>query len=125
MNLKLLPVLCVMFLSACATRTVSDDAPASDLDVLVANVRKDGKRVTLPSGKEYCAELAKTENQQDDCAGDLEDALFNANERGERQVQTVERFAERERLRRNPCNAWERLWRYARCTPDKNSATSP
>lgn len=115
MNLKPLIVLCVLCLTACAAQPAKDDSPASDLDALVANVRKDGKRVTLPNGKEYCFELSKTEDQQDDCTGDLEDALFNSNERGERQVTTVENFAARERLRRNPCSFWERLWRYDRC----------
>jgi hypothetical protein len=83
-------------------------------------VRKDGKRVILPNGKEYCFELSHIEDEQDDCTGDSEDALFNANERGERQVTTVERFVAREKLRRNPCSAWERLFRVDRCRPDKN-----
>ena len=118
MNLKLLPVLIVLSLTACATRTVKDDSPASDLDALVSNVRKDGKRVKLPNGREFCAELARTEQDQDDCMGDLEDALFNANERGERQVQTVERFVSGERLRRNPCTWWQRtVSDRARCNP--------
>ena len=119
MNLKLLPVLCVLCLTACGTRLVKDDSPASDLDVLGANVSKDGKRVILPNGKEYCFELSRNEDEQDDCTGDLEDALFNANERGERQVKIVERFAARERLRRNPCSFWEKLRRVDRCRPDK------
>lgn len=125
MNLKPLNVLFVLCLTACGTQPVKDDSPASDLDALVANVSKDGKRVLLPNGKEYCFELSRTEEQHDDCTADLEDALFEANERGERQVGTVEKFAARERLRRNPCNAWERLWRYDRCRPDKNSTTRP
>jgi hypothetical protein len=89
------------------------------LDVLVANVSKDGTPVLLPNGKEYCFELAATENDQDDCTGDLEDALYNSNRRGERQVQTVKNFATREKLRRNPCGFWAGIFS-ARC---KNSAT--
>lgn len=117
MNLKLPLVLCALFPTACATPLAKDDSPASDLDVLVANVRKDGNRVNLPNGKEYCFELSRTEDAQDDCTGDLEDALFNANERGERQVTTVEKFANREKLRRNPCTVWERMFRVDRCRP--------
>ena len=119
MNLKLLIVPFALFLPACVMQPPKDDAPASDLDVLVANVSKDGKPVLLPNGKEYCFELSGTEDDQDDCTGDLEDALFNANRRGERQVQTVKNFAIREKLRRNPCGFWERIFS-ARC---KNSAT--
>lgn len=121
MNLKLLAVLIVLCLPACGMRTVKDDSPASDLDVLVANVKADGKPILLPNGKDYCAELAATEKQQDACMGDLEDALFNANQRGARQVRTVENFAERERLRRNPCGFFARMFS-ARCRP-KNSTT--
>lgn len=117
MNLKLLLVLCAMFLTACAAPTVKDDAPASDLDVLVANVGKTTRPTLLPNGKEYCAELAKTEDEQDDCLGDLEDALYNANRSGERTLQTVQNFAARERLRRNPCAWWERMVRRDRCKP--------
>lgn len=124
MNLKLLGVLCVLSLTACVTRPVTDDSPASDLDALVANVRKDGSPVLLPNGKEYCFELSENEDVQDDCTGDLEDGLYNANRRGERQVETVERYAARERLRRNPCGFVERMFA-ARCRPDKNSATRP
>ena len=110
MNLKLLLVLCAMFLTACATPTVKDDAPASDLDVLVANVAKTTRPTLLPNGKEYCAELATTEDEQDDCMGDLEDALYNANRNGQRTKQTVDNFVARDRLRRNPCNVFQRAF---------------
>ena len=130
MNLKLLIVLLALCLSACGKQQVKDDAPANDLDVLVQNVRKDGKPVVLPNGKWYCFELATTEDMQDDCTGDLEDALFNSNKRGLRQVETVEQFVAREKLRRNPCGFWERFMRADRCSKipphpaDKNSATA-
>lgn len=116
MNLKLLIVLLAVFLTACSMRSVKDDSPASDLDALVANVAKTTRPTLLPNGKEYCAESATTEDAQDDCAGDLEDALYNANRNGERTLTTVERYAARERLRRNPCSWWERLTRRDRCT---------
>lgn len=110
MNRILLFVLIVPCLLACAPRTVKDDAPASDLDVLVANVRKDGKAVLLPNGREYCAEFAATEDAQDVCLADAEDGLYMANRKLERQVRTVEAYATGERLRRNPCNAFQRAF---------------
>lgn len=116
MNPKLLFVLPVLFLTACGPRIVKDDAPASDLDALVANVSKTSAPTLLPNGKEYCAELARTEDEQDECMGDLEDALYNSNRKGERTLATVEKFATRERLRRNPCNLVERMF-LARCKP--------
>lgn len=115
MNRKLLIVLTVLFLSACGTHTVKDDAPASDLDALVSNVRKDATAVRLPNGKTYCLELASTENEQDECAGDLEDALFIANKRLSSVLDTVVEFVGMDKLRRNPCSLWERLTRNARC----------
>lgn len=111
--LAIVPIL--LCLSACAMHTVRDGSPASDLDVLVANVRRDGKPVTLPNGKEYCAELAVTQDAQDDCTGDLEDALYNANRRGERQVHTVDEFVRLEKLRRNPCGFFRRLFTPSKC----------
>jgi hypothetical protein len=115
MNLKLLIVLLAASLTACGTHSVKDDSPASDLDVLVSNVAKTTRPTLLPNGKEYCAELAATEDAQDDCTGDLEDALYSANRNGERTLRTVTDYATRERLRRNPCSWWEKLTRNARC----------
>lgn len=119
MNLKLLPVLFVLCLSACGTHIVKDDAPASDLDVLRANVRKTTTPTLLPSGKEYCAELAVTEDANDDCTGDLEDALFTANRKAELTWDTVSKFIHDELQRRLPCGFFARVFS-ARC---KNSAT--
>lgn len=125
MNRTLLLALLALSLTACGPRIVKDDAPASDLDVLAANVRKTTSPTLLPNGKEYCAELARTQAEMDECTGDLEDALYNANRKGERTAQTVDKFIARERLTRNPCNAFQRLF-LSRCNPDaKNSATRP
>ena len=115
MNRKLLLVPLALFLSACATHSAKDALPASDLDVLLLNVAKTTKVTLLPNGKEFCAELAADEDAQDDCLGDLEDALYAANRDGERTLLTVQRFVARERLRRNPCAWWERVLRRSRC----------
>lgn len=115
MNLKLLLAILALFLLPGCVHSLNDDAPASDLDVLVMNVKVTAVPIKLPNGKEFCAEEAKTEQAQDDCLGDLEDALFNGNRRSERVVKLVERYAARERLRRNPCTWWEKLRRASRC----------
>ena len=108
---RFLFVVIALSLTACAMRTVKDGSPASDLDALVATVKRDSRVVTLPgNGKEYCLEDSKTEKAQDACAGELEDALYTANRRLERQPVTVEKFATRERLRRNPCNVFQRAF---------------
>jgi hypothetical protein len=108
MNRQLASMLILLTLTACVQRPVRDDSPANDLDVLVSNARKDGQRVKLPNGKEYCFEDAVTEREQDHCTGDLEDALYNANNRLDSLVETVVRFVKREKLRRNPCTFWQR-----------------
>ena len=109
MNPRLLVALVGLSLTACGPRIVKDDAPASDLDALEANVKKDTAKVTLPNGKTYCGELARTTDAQEDCIGDLEDALFNVNSgRLPSILATVQRFIRGERLRRNPCSWWQR-----------------
>lgn len=115
MNLKLLLVLIVLCLSACGTRTVKDDSPASDLDALVSSVSRDLRPRLLPNGREYCAELARTERQHDECTGDLEDALFSANRDKERADKTLRTGVERIKLSRNPCGKVARFFRLARC----------
>lgn len=103
MNLRLLLVLIVLSLTACATRSARDDSPASDLDALVANVTRDLRPTLLPNGKEYCAELARTERQKDDCTGNLEDAVFAGNRDKARAESTLRTGVERIRLARSPC----------------------
>ena len=115
MNLKLLPVLIALCLSACATTSPKGELPVSDLDAFRANVQMQAKRQTLPNGKEYCAELARTDEQQEDCLGDLEDGLWHANNRIESIARQVYNFVARMKLQRNPCKWWQRC--------PKNSAT--
>lgn len=107
MNQKLLLVLIVLFLTACGTRTVRDDSPASDLDALEASVSGDLKKRTLPNGREFCAELARTEQAQDECLGDLEDALYASNRDKERALGRLQRGFEWIRWQMNPCRWWQ------------------
>lgn len=115
MNLKLLLVLTVLCLSGCGTHSVKDDSPASDLDALVSSVSRDLKPTLLPNGREYCAELARTERAQDECMGDLEDALYTSNRDKLRASGTLRTGAKRIEQARNPCGWWARLTQRARC----------
>lgn len=119
MTYRLLPVLLALCLSACGTRLPKDDAPASDLDVLGLSVRQQSRPVLLPNGREYCAELSNSQKEMDSCTGDLEDALYNSNRRAERTSQTVDRFIQREKLRRDPCNALEKVFSRKKCQRPK------
>ena len=107
MNLKLVLVLIALSLTACAGHTARDDSPDSDLVALETSVARDLRPRLLPSGKEYCAELATTEAQQDDCMGDLEDGLFASNRDKERAKSTLHKAIERLKLARNPCGFFE------------------
>lgn len=107
MNHKSLIVLLAMCLTACATPSVRDESPASDLDALVSSVGRDLRPTKLPNGREYCAELARTERDKDECTGDLEDALFTANMDKGRALQTLRKAVERLRLARAPCRFYQ------------------
>lgn len=116
MNLKLAPVVIVLCLTACATPSVKDDAPANDLDAYLMNVKREGKPRVLPNGKEYCAEFATTEKEQDACMGQLEDGLYRANRSIESLVGQAEKFVHRMKRLRNPCNWFTRaVLRRPRC----------
>ena len=75
--------------------------------MLVSSVSRDLKPRTLPNGKEYCAELAKTERAQDECLGDLEDFAYASNRDKERARQTLETGVKRIKLARDPCRWYE------------------
>lgn len=111
MNLKLLLVLIVLCLTAGCAHSVKDDSPASDLDALETAVSRDLQTRRLPNGKEYCAELAKTEDQQDACLGDLEDAVYQSNRDKDRAWNTLRNGLERIRQARSPCGLFDRQCR--------------
>ena len=115
MNLRLLTVLIVLFLSACATTSNRGGSPASDLDALESSVARDLRTTTLPNGKTYCAEDASTERQQDECMGDLEDALFNSNEDKDSALRTLRKGIKRIKLSIDPCGFFERIFRRDAC----------
>lgn len=110
--------LIALSLTACFGRSVKDDSPANDLDALVLAVQVDAKPRLLPNGKLYCAELSKTDGAQDDCLGDLEDALSMAEGDKASMLRTVQRGVSRLKLQRNPCGFWEKLFRQSRCFVD-------
>ena len=117
--MKTLPyivALLTLLISGCGMHSVKDDSPANDLDALVMSVRINAKPVLLPNGKEYCAEEAITESEQDDCLGDLEDGLYNANKKLRRSLDIVEKGVERIKLSRNPCGIFKRLFNPRDCS---------
>lgn len=71
----------------------------------MTTVSVDLQRRTLPNGREYCAELARTERQKDDCTGDLEDGFFASNRDKDRARNNLLRGVERIKLARSPCRA--------------------
>lgn len=111
MNLKLWLVLSVLFLPACAAHTVRDGSPASDLLALKANAERNLRPRLLPNGKQYCVELATTEGQQDDCAGDLEDGFFLSEQDKARGLAGILKGIERLTLARNPCGWFGRTFK--------------
>lgn len=119
MNRKLLPVLIVLSLSACATPSSRDDSPASDLAALEASVTRDLQPTLLPNGKEYCAELANTTKQQETCMGNLEDAVYQGNRDKARAAQNLRLGLRRVRLAQAPCRWYQvACRREARSLPD-------
>lgn len=88
----------------------------------MSNVKRETQPVMLPNGKDYCMELATSEDAQDECGGDLEDALYAAHRKLRSVYDMAVSFTDRLRLQRNPCSRWEKITRRDRCKP-KNSTT--
>jgi hypothetical protein len=107
MTRLLLPVLLALSLPACGTHSVRDDSPSSDLDALVQTVTRQLPNRTLPNGRQYCAELATTEAEQDECLGDLEALnLLRVRDR-ERALQQLRTGANRIKATRMACSWWQ------------------
>lgn len=119
MNLRLLLALIVLSLTACGTRSVKDDSPASDLAALEATVARDLRVRLLPNGREYCAELARTERAKDECTGDLEDVVYASNRDKERGLLNLRRGLDRIRADRIVCR-----WYQVGCKRDREALRS-
>ena len=116
MTLKLVPALIALSLAACATPSARDDSPSSDLDALVQTVERQLPNRTLPNGRQYCAELAATEGEQDECMGDLEALnLLRVRDR-ERALQQLRGGANRIKATRVTCGWWQ-----YRCRVDRRA----
>lgn len=112
MNLKPVCALIALSLSACATHSARDASPSIEVDALVRNVEQQLPNRTLPNGKQYCAEDATTEGEQDDCLGELEALnLLRVGDR-DRALEQLRRGANRIKGQRMEC-AWVdvRCWR--------------
>jgi hypothetical protein len=123
MNLKLLTGLLALFLTACGSLSARGDLPASDLVALRTVISADLQQRNLPNGRQYCGELARTERAQDECIGDLEDALYASNMDKQRARETLERSLLMMEYARTPCR-----WFQLRCKSDRRKAldeTSP
>lgn len=114
--LRLLIVLILLCLSACGTTSRRGDSPASDLDALETSVARDLRQTTLPNGKTYCGEDAVRQRAQDECVGDLEDALYNSNADKSSALITLRKGIQRIKLSLNPCGFWAQLFKKERCT---------
>lgn len=117
MNRPLLIALIVLFLPACGTRSVRDVSPASDLAALEASVSRDLTIRLLPNGKEYCAELSRTEKAKDECTGNLEDLVYLSNRDKERGMRTLRSGIDRIRNARNPCRWYQFACKRERSRP--------
>ena len=106
MNLKLLLALTVLSLTACGTRPVKDDSPASDTAALKASLSRQLAPRLLPNGRAYCLELAKTEGAQDDCAADLEDGFYLSEQDKARALKLADLGLQRIELSRLPPCRW-------------------
>ena len=61
----------------------------------------------LPNGKQYCAEDATTEKEQDTCLSWLESAFYAAEQDKKRTFWLVSRAVQRLKLARSPCRWWQ------------------
>lgn len=112
MNLKLLSAIlasCLLLGCAHSSNVVSSasGSPTTDWDALESNARNDLAPRTLPNGKLYCGELAKSERAQDSCIGDLEDTLLSSETDKEVGLANLRRGIQRIRLSINPCRWWQ------------------
>lgn len=107
MNLKPATALIALFLAACATHSGPVALPPSELDSLAQTVERQLPNRTLPNGRQYCAELAETEGEQDECLADLEALnLLRAGDR-ERAIGQLRRAVNRLKGARMVCRWWE------------------
>lgn len=107
MTLKPAIALIALFLAACATPSARDDSPSSDLDALVQTAERNLPNRTLPNGRQYCAELAATEGEQDDCMGDLEALNLVRVKDRDRTLQQLRSGANRIKATRVTCGWWQ------------------
>ena len=86
---------------------MQDDKPESDLTAIVSGVKATLKPRLLSNGRLYCAELARTEDEQDECMGDLEDTLFKSESDKARAVDLVSKHVTTQRVVRRQCKWYQ------------------
>lgn len=107
MTRNLVIALIALSLAACATPSVRDESPPSDLDALVIAVERDLQPRTLPNGKAYCAEDARTEGEQDECLADVEALNIQGNADKARARATLRSGVNRLKAARLQCSWWQ------------------
>lgn len=80
------------------------------------NVTRQLPKRTLPNGRQYCAELAKTEGEQDACMGDLEALNLLRDKDRDRALRELRGGANRIKATRVHCG-----WFEYRCKMDRNA----
>lgn len=60
-------------------------------------------------------ELARTEDEQDECAGDLEDGFYQSEQDKKRGARLLEQGALRLKQARNPCGFFKRVFKPKEC----------
>lgn len=116
-TLRSLSVILALSLSGCVSLPAKDDSRESDLEALTREARSIATPRTLPNGKTYCVEDARTEGERDACALMLEDAFYLSEEDKASLLRLVEKAVRRLSLARKPCGFWATITKQKRCTP--------
>lgn len=119
MTRLLFPAMMLLFLTACGSVRTKDDSAASDLQALASEARENLPARHLPNGKLYCYEDARTEGQQDDCAGDLEDLVWLREQDIQRALRDLVDGVARIAQTRNPCGWFRRTFNSSSCQMEK------
>lgn len=109
----------LLFLTSCGSVPMKGDSYASDLDALESGVKRKLPARHLPNGKLYCYEASKNVGALKDCAGDLEDHVYNREGDVQDAIDFVHYTVARLKVARNQCGFWGRLFKPQKCTMEK------
>lgn len=120
MNRKLLLAIVILFLLVgCAhfksAGSKGKESTATDFDALVSNAKRDLAPRTLPNGKLYCSEEAKTQREEDDCLGDVEDTLLDSESDKAIGLANLIKAVDRIKISLFPCGVFTRIFNPSAC----------